>query len=135
MLACNSVERRCTDQGFQVVETAFTNKEWYDNFRLSKTTFEYIVSRIEDEIGRQDTSGLSVKFWFSTANRLHLAFYRTWSPFLERPGNLSPIYTAENLTRGSDKSGTLTQNNSTDWSFTRPFFYRAKRCKIMVWYG
>ena len=63
MQACSSVERRCwtlarTDQGFQVVETAFTDKEWYDNFCVSKTTVEYIVSRIEDEIGRQDTSGL-----------------------------------------------------------------------------
>lgn len=38
------------------METAFTDKEWYDNFRVSKTTFEYIVSQIEDEIGRQDTS-------------------------------------------------------------------------------
>ena len=62
MLACNSVERRCwtlarTDQGFQVVEMAFTDKECYDNFCMSKTTVGYIVSWIEDEIGRQDTSG------------------------------------------------------------------------------
>ena len=66
MLACNFVELRCwtlacTDQCFQVAETAFTDKEWYDNFRASKTTFEYIVSRIEDEIGRQDTSMLMSK--------------------------------------------------------------------------
>lgn len=61
VLACNTIERRFwtlarTDQWFQIVETAFTDKEWYDNFRVSKTTFEYIVSQIEDEIGRQDTS-------------------------------------------------------------------------------
>ena len=63
MLACNSVERRCwtlacTDQWFQMVEMAFIVKEWYDNFCVSKTTVEYIASRIEDEIDRQDTSGL-----------------------------------------------------------------------------
>ena len=61
VLACNTIEQRFwtlarTDQWFQIVETAFTDKEWYDNFRVSKTTFEYIVSQIEDEIGRQDTS-------------------------------------------------------------------------------
>ena len=27
------------------------------------------------------------------------------------------------------------QKNSTDYSFTRSFFYRAKRCEIMIWYG
>ena len=27
------------------------------------------------------------------------------------------------------------QKNSTNYSFTRSFFYRAKRCEIMIWYG
>ena len=47
----------------------------------------------------------------------------------------SPIYTAKNFRYGLDKSGTRTQKNDTDLSFTRPFFYPAKRCKIMFWYG
>ena len=40
---------------FDMVERAFTDKEWYDNFRVSKETFEYIVSEIENEIARKDT--------------------------------------------------------------------------------
>ena len=48
---------------------------------------------------------------------------------------LSPIYTAENFWHGLDESGTRTKKNSTDYSFTRSFFYRAKRCEIMIWYG
>ena len=27
------------------------------------------------------------------------------------------------------------QKNSSDYSFTRYFFYRAKWCEIMIWYG
>ena len=40
---------------FEMVERAFTDKEWYDNFRVSKETFEYIVPEIENEITRKDT--------------------------------------------------------------------------------
>ena len=49
--------------------------------------------------------------------------------------DLSPIYTAENFWRGLDESGTGTKKNSTDYSFTRSFLYRAKLCEIMIWYG
>ena len=78
MLACNSVELRCsilacTYQWLQVAETAFTDKEWYDNFRASKTTFEYIVSRIEDEIGHQDTSMLN----FGSARQIVYTYHFT----------------------------------------------------------
>ena len=48
---------------------------------------------------------------------------------------LGRIYTEENFWRGLDESGTRTKKNSTDYSFTRSFFYRAKRCEIMIWYG
>ena len=41
---------------FEMVETIFTDKEWYDNFRASKETFQNIVSEIEDEIVRKDTA-------------------------------------------------------------------------------
>ena len=40
---------------FEMIERAFTDKEWYDNFRVSKETFGYIVSEIENEIARKDT--------------------------------------------------------------------------------
>ena len=37
------------------VERAFTEKEWYDNFRVSRSTFDYIAREIQDEIVRKDT--------------------------------------------------------------------------------
>ena len=43
---------------------------------------------------------------------------------------LSPIYMAENFWHGSDESVTCTQKNGTDYSFTCPFSYCAKRCEI-----
>ena len=61
ILVCNVfVDRSCwmverSNVWFEMVERAFTDKEWYDNFRLSKETFEYIVSEIENEITRKDT--------------------------------------------------------------------------------
>ena len=41
---------------FEMVKTVFMDKEWYDNFRVSKETFQNIVSEIEDEIVRKDTA-------------------------------------------------------------------------------
>ena len=38
------------------METAFTKKEWYDNFRVSHSTFEYIVGEIQVEIVRKDAT-------------------------------------------------------------------------------
>lgn len=40
---------------FEMVERGFTDKEWYDNFRVSKETFQYILSEIENEITCKDT--------------------------------------------------------------------------------
>ena len=63
MLACNCpIERRFwmltrSCHWFEMVETVFTDKEWYDiNFRASKETFQNIVLEIEDEIVRKDTA-------------------------------------------------------------------------------
>ena len=39
-----------------MVKTVFTDKEWYYNFRVSKETFQNIVSEIEDEIVPKDTA-------------------------------------------------------------------------------
>ena len=61
ILVCNVyVDRSCwmverSNVWFEMVERTFTDKEWYNNFRLSKETFEYIVSEIENEITRKDT--------------------------------------------------------------------------------
>ena len=40
---------------FDMAVKEFTEKEWRDNFRLSKDTFMYIVSMIEDEVSCKDT--------------------------------------------------------------------------------
>ena len=55
VLACTSIEGQFwtlirSGQWFEIVETAFTEKEWYDNFRVSGSTFDYIVREIQDEI-------------------------------------------------------------------------------------
>ena len=60
VLACTSTERRFwtltrSGQWFEIVERAFTEKEWYDNFRVSRSTFDYIAREIQDEIVRKDT--------------------------------------------------------------------------------
>ena len=61
MLACNCpIERRFwmlkrSGHWFEMVKIVFTDKEWYDNFRVSKESFQNIVSEIEDEIVHKDT--------------------------------------------------------------------------------
>ena len=61
VLACTSIEQwfwTLTRSGhwFEIVETAFTEKEWYDNFRISRSTFDYmyIVREIQDKIVRKE---------------------------------------------------------------------------------
>ena len=81
MLACNFVVRRCwtlacTDQWFQVAETAFTSEEWCDNFRV----FIW-MNCLTDRRRNWSSRYVNAQFWFSTVNCLHLAFYRTWVRF------------------------------------------------------
>ena len=38
-----------------MAETTFKDRQWYENFRVSRETFQYIVSEVEHEICRQDT--------------------------------------------------------------------------------
>ena len=92
MLACNCpserrfwmLTRSC--HWFEMVKTVFTDKEWYDNVRVSKETFQNIVSEIEDEIVRKDTAMRkaisSRKNWFGTVNRLHYTFRPSRAEFL-----------------------------------------------------
>ena len=58
-----------------MVETVFLDKAWYDNFRVSKETFQYIVTGIEGEIVRKE------KNWFSKAKRLHYSCYSSRARF------------------------------------------------------
>ena len=60
LLPCTSIERQFwtltqNGQWFEIVETPFTEKEWYDNFRISKSMFDYIVREIQDEIVQKNT--------------------------------------------------------------------------------
>ena len=77
-----------------VVETVFTDKEWYDNLGVSKEIFQYIVSEIEDEIVRKDTEMCkeisSRKNWFGTIDHLHYTF---------RPNRAEFLVTRTNFTR------------------------------------
>ena len=60
-ILCNPpVDRRVwmlprTDHWYSLVETKFSDKEWYENFRVSKETFHYILSEISATISHQDT--------------------------------------------------------------------------------
>ena len=78
MLVCNvHVDRCCwkverSTVWFEMVERAFSDKEWYDNFRVSKETFGYIVSEIENEIARKDTR---MRKAISSRKRVAIALY------------------------------------------------------------
>ena len=62
VLACTCTERRFwkltrSGQWFEPVDTAFTEKEWYDSFRVSNSTFELIHCRRDS--GRNCSKGHS----------------------------------------------------------------------------
>ena len=44
-----------SDHWFEMVETTLSDKEWYENFRVSRETFHYILFKISTEITRKDT--------------------------------------------------------------------------------
>ena len=46
---------RRSSEWLYMAETAFTDKQWYENFRVSRETFQYIVSEVIHDIRRQDT--------------------------------------------------------------------------------
>ena len=98
ILICNLyVDRPCcmverSNVWFEKVERAFTDKEWYDNFRLSKETFEYIVSEIENEITRKDTK---MRKAIPSRKRVAIALYYL--------GSTTEYSTIANLNYGPDK--------------------------------
>ena len=44
-----------SDEWFQMADTILSEEQWYSNFRVSKETFQYILSEVEEQIVRQDT--------------------------------------------------------------------------------
>ena len=44
-----------SSEWFHMAETTFKDRQWYENVRVSRETFQYIVSEVEHEICRQDT--------------------------------------------------------------------------------
>ena len=85
MLACNCpIERRFwmlirSGHWFEMVKTVFMDKEWYDNLRFYKETFQNIVSEIEDKIVRKDTamrkaiSSRKKLIWHGQSFTLHIS--------------------------------------------------------------
>ena len=46
---------RRSSEWLYMAETTFTDRQWYENFRVCRETFQYIVSEVIHEIRRQDT--------------------------------------------------------------------------------
>ena len=61
---------------FEILETAFAEKEWYDYFRVPNSTFDYTVREIQDEIVRNDTPMRKADF---PRKRTAITFYYTSS--------------------------------------------------------
>lgn len=57
---------------FDMVEESFTNEQWYENFRVRKETFEFILNKISRDITHKDTT---MRKAISPRRRLALTFY------------------------------------------------------------
>ena len=58
-----------TDRWYSIVETKLSDKKWYENFRVSKETFHWILFEISTEISHKDTklrSAITLYFLGST---------------------------------------------------------------------
>ena len=40
---------------FEMVENHFTDDQWYENFRVTKGTFAFILSKVTEDISHMDT--------------------------------------------------------------------------------
>ena len=40
---------------FEMADTEFDAQQWYENFRVTRDTFEFILNEIEHEITRRNT--------------------------------------------------------------------------------
>ena len=59
-------------QWFDMAVTEFSDKEWRENFRLSKETFMYVVSMVGENVSRKDTK---LRKAVSTQKRIAIALY------------------------------------------------------------
>lgn len=41
---------------FDIADTQFHEQQWYENFRVTRDTFQFILNKIEDEITGRDTT-------------------------------------------------------------------------------
>ena len=57
---------------FDMVEESFTAEQWYENFRIRKETFLFILNKISEDITRQDTS---MRKAISARRRLAITLY------------------------------------------------------------
>ena len=61
-----------SSQQFDMAVTEFSDKEWRENFRLSKETFMYAVSMVGENVSRKDTK---LRKAVSTQKRIAIAVY------------------------------------------------------------
>ena len=57
---------------FELADTEFDAQQWYENFRVARDTFEFILSEIEREITRRNTPTRQA---ISTRRRLAIVLY------------------------------------------------------------
>ena len=61
-----------TDHWYSIVQKKLSDKEWYENFRVSRETFNYILSEISTDISHQDTK---LRKAVPSAKRLAITLY------------------------------------------------------------
>lgn len=61
-----------SDAWFEMVMRSYNEQQWYENFRVTKTTFMFILNEIRDDITRQDTV---MRKAISAERRLALTLY------------------------------------------------------------
>ena len=61
-----------TDAWFLLADEFYTDVQWYENFRVSKETFNFVVSAIEDEVKRKTTI---LRQPISVQKRVAITFY------------------------------------------------------------
>ena len=77
-VACQSFRERSlwmrpnNQAWFEMAETQFDEQQWYDNFRVTRDTFKFILNEIEGEITRRDTT---MRRAVSASRRLAIFLY------------------------------------------------------------
>ena len=85
--------RRSTEWLY-MAETTFTDRQWYENFRVSRETFQYIVSEVIHEIRRQDTMFRKA---VCPSTKVAILLYYLGSDLLLSTGQLQTYSTSQNI--------------------------------------